>query len=141
EDILLAERPDVLVVVGDVNSTVAAALAASKVGVEVAHVEAGLRSWDRSMPEEINRLVTDAISTHLFTSERSGNDNLLREGVPEERIHFVGNVMIDTLLKHREKAERSSILEKLDLRQEPEEPARKYGVLTLHRPSNVDDPE
>ncbi len=140
EDVLLRERPDVLVVVGDVNSTIAAAMAASKLQIPVAHVESGLRSHDRSMPEEINRLLTDAISDHLFTTEESGNANLRREGVPEEKIHFVGNVMIDTLVLHRQKAARSDILVKLGLQAGPKEKPRRYGVLTLHRPSNVDDP-
>src|SRR5437868_11734766 len=98
EPVLLERKPDCVLVVGDVNSTLACALVAVKLGVPVAHVEAGLRSFDRSMPEEINRLLTDAISRWLFVTERSGIDNLRREGIPEERIFFVGNVMIDTLL-------------------------------------------
>lgn len=126
-------RPDVVVVVGDVNSTVAAALTAVKVGRPVAHVEAGLRSFDRSMPEEINRVLTDAVSDVLFTTEASANDNLVREGVAAEKIHFVGNVMIDTLFRYREKARESNVLARLDL-----SPAG-YAALTLHRPSNVDD--
>src|SRR5438309_4732561 len=97
EPVVLRERPDAVVVVGDVNSTLACALTAVKLGVPVAHVEAGLRSLDRSMPEEINRLLTDAISEWLFVSERGGLENLRREGVPHEKVHFVGNVMIDTL--------------------------------------------
>ena len=128
-------RPDLVLVVGDVNSTVACSLVATKLGIAVAHVEAGLRSFDRSMPEEINRIVTDALSHLLFVSEESGMVNLRREGVPEDNLFFVGNVMIDTLLRHRERAEASQILRELAL-----EPGG-YAVLTLHRPSNVDDPE
>lgn len=130
---LEAQRPDIVVVVGDVNSTLACTLAAVKMGIPVAHVEAGLRSFDRKMPEEINRVLTDAVSSVLFTTERSANENLLREGVDEKRIHFVGNVMIDTLLRHRQRAASHPILAKLEL--QPGE----YAVLTLHRPSNVDD--
>jgi UDP-N-acetylglucosamine 2-epimerase (non-hydrolysing) len=132
---VLRERPeDMLVVVGDVTSTVAAALVGAKTGLRVAHVEAGLRSYDRTMPEEINRIVTDAVSDYLFTTEPSGEENLLREGVPPHKIFFVGNVMIDTLLRHRNKATRSNAL--TELRLEP----RGYVIVTLHRPSNVDDP-
>ncbi len=138
EGVCLAERPDVLLVVGDVNSTMAAALVAAKLGVPVAHVEAGLRSFDRAMPEEVNRLVTDAVATWYFTTERSANENLRREGVPQSRIHFVGNVMIDTLLACRERAAASMVLETLGLRQGGGA-AEPYGVVTLHRPSNVDD--
>jgi UDP-N-acetylglucosamine 2-epimerase (non-hydrolysing) len=134
EPVVLERRPDAVVVVGDVNSTLACALTAVKLGVPVAHVEAGLRSFDATMPEEINRILTDAISRWLFVSERSGVENLRREGVPDERIFFVGNVMIDTLLACRERSERSAILEKLGLAD------RSYAVLTLHRPANVDDP-
>lgn len=132
---LVAHRPDAVLVVGDVNSTVAAALAAIKLGLPVAHVEAGLRSFDRSMPEETNRILTDSISRWLFTSEPSGGANLLREGVPADRIHFVGNVMIDTLTSHRARADGPRVARALGL--EP----RGYAVLTLHRPSNVDVPE
>ncbi len=128
-------RPDAVVVVGDVNSTMAAALIAAKLLIPVAHVEAGLRSFDRTMPEEINRLVTDAVSDFLFTTEPSGERNLLAEGVPREKIFFTGNVMIDTLLRFREKARCSDVIQRLGL-----EPG-KYAVATLHRPSNVDDPE
>jgi UDP-N-acetylglucosamine 2-epimerase (non-hydrolysing) len=134
EPVLLEHRPDAVLVVGDVNSTIACGLVAVKLGVELFHVEAGLRSFDREMPEEINRVLTDAISHRLFCSEPSGVENLRREGVAEERIHLVGNVMIDTLLRHLTRAERSGILEELSL-----EPGH-YAVLTLHRPSNVDDP-
>jgi len=133
EPVVEQYRPDVVLVVGDVNSTIACALVAVKLGVKVAHVEAGLRSFDRTMPEEINRLLTDAISDLLFVTEPSGIRNLKHEGIPEEKIFFVGNVMIDTLLANLEQARSSPILE--DLRLEP----RGYVALTLHRPSNVDD--
>lgn len=108
EDVLLKEKPGLVIVVGDVNSTIACALTSVKLGIPVAHVEAGLRSFDRTMPEEINRVLTDAISDFLFTTEKSANENLLREGVSKEKVHFVGNVMIDTLLKHKEKAGKSN---------------------------------
>ncbi len=134
EPILLAQKPHALIVVGDVNSTLAATLAASKIGVRVAHVEAGLRSGDRSMPEEINRLVTDALSDWLFVTEPAGRENLLREGVDPARIHEVGNVMIDTLLANLAHARQRDTLDRLGLR------AGAYVALTLHRPSNVDDP-
>jgi UDP-N-acetylglucosamine 2-epimerase (non-hydrolysing) len=133
EPVLERIRPEMVVVVGDVNSTFAAALTAVKVGCRVAHVEAGLRSFDRSMPEEVNRVLTDAVSEVLFTTEPSGAENLVREGVSPERIHFVGNVMIDTLFRCRERARQSGVLDRLGLK-----PAG-YAVLTLHRPSNVDD--
>jgi UDP-N-acetylglucosamine 2-epimerase (non-hydrolysing) len=138
EPVLLEYQPDMLIVVGDVNSTLAAALTAVKSGIGVAHVEAGLRSFDMSMPEEINRKLTDAISELLFVTEQSGVDNLKREGVGAERIFLVGNVMIDSLMRHRVVAERSPILNQLDIRQNGND-SRPYGVLTLHRPSNVDD--
>ena len=110
EPVLLENTPDVLIVVGDVNSTLACSLTAVKLGVPVAHVEAGLRSFDRSMPEEINRLLTDSLSQWLFVSERSGIDNLRHEGVPDDRIHFVGNVMIDTLIRCRSRFEGRGLL-------------------------------
>jgi UDP-N-acetylglucosamine 2-epimerase (non-hydrolysing) len=135
EPIIEKEKPDVVVVVGDVNSTLAAAETANKLGIKVAHVESGLRSFDNTMPEESNRVETDKISDFLFTTEKSGNENLLKEGISKDKIFFVGNVMIDTLLNHREKAENSKILEKLDLDK------NNYAVLTLHRPSNVDTKE
>ena len=135
ERVVAEQKPDLVLVVGDVNSTLACSVVAAKAQVPVAHVEAGLRSFDRSMPEEINRLVTDALSSLLFTTERSANENLMREGHSPDRIHFVGNVMIDTLLASAERAERSDILERLSLED------RGYAVLTLHRPSNVDNPE
>ena len=133
EPVLLSTRPDVLVVVGDVNSTLAAALVSAKLGIRVAHVEAGLRSFDRSMPEEINRLLTDAISDFLFVTEESGRENLLREGVAPHKIHFVGNVMIDALEGFRPRWLRSSVLTRLGI-----DAGHPYAVLTLHRPSNVD---
>ena len=135
EEDLLAHRPDAVVVVGDVNSTLSAAIAAQKTGIRVAHVEAGLRSNDRDMPEEINRVLTDAISDWLFTSEAGARDNLHREGIPDERIHFVGNVMIDTLLAQLPQARNLRYYESLKLA------PGTYQVVTLHRPSNVDNPE
>jgi UDP-N-acetylglucosamine 2-epimerase (non-hydrolysing) len=140
EPVLMDFRPDLVVVVGDVNSTLAAAITAAKLGITVAHVEAGLRSFDRTMPEEINRVLVDAVSDLLFVSERSGVENLRSEGVSPDKVFLVGNVMIDTLLRHREVAARSPILQKLGLRDEGTE-ARPYCVLTLHRPSNVDRKE
>jgi len=132
EPLLHEHKPDVVIVVGDVNSTIACALVAVKLGVPIAHVEAGLRSFDRSMPEEINRILTDAISDLLFVTEQSGRDNLIREGVDPAKIHFVGHVMIDTLLANREKAEASLILERLNLQE------ASYAVMTMHRPANTD---
>jgi UDP-N-acetylglucosamine 2-epimerase (non-hydrolysing) len=133
EPVLAAERPDAVIVVGDVNSTLAGALTAAKLGLRLAHVEAGLRSFDRTMPEELNRVLTDQVSDLLFTTEPAANANLAREGIPTDRVHFVGNVMIDTLFRCRERAQQSAILPTLGLS------AGGYGVLTLHRPSNVDD--
>jgi UDP-N-acetylglucosamine 2-epimerase (non-hydrolysing) len=127
--------PDAVVVVGDVNSTIACALVSVKLGIPVVHVEAGLRSFDRTMPEEINRILTDAISDFLFVTEKSGEDNLLREGIDPSKIHFSGNVMIDTLLAFRDRALRSDIQKRLDLE------GMRYAPITLHRPSNVDAPE
>jgi len=132
---LLKNRPDATVVFGDVNSTVACALAAVKLGVGVAHVEAGLRSFDRSMPEEINRLLTDAVADLLLVSEESGRTNLRREGVPDEKVRLVGNVMIDTLLSQLAAARERKAAAHLGL------PEHEYGLVTLHRPSNVDEPE
>jgi len=134
EPVLIDHKPDVVVVVGDVNSTIACGLVAVKLGTKLAHVEAGLRSFDRSMPEEINRVLTDSISDLLFCTEESGVNNLLKEGVWPKRIHMVGHVMIDTLLRNEEKAKKSNILSLLNLNGED------FAVLTLHRPSNVDDP-
>ncbi len=133
ESVLVEHNPDMVVVVGDVNSTMACALVAAKSGVKVAHVEAGLRSFDRTMPEEINRILTDALSDLLFTTEEAGNENLRREGIPQEKIFFVGNVMIDTLvhcLAAMPPGPPHPGLEK-----------KEYAVITLHRPSNVDHPE
>jgi UDP-N-acetylglucosamine 2-epimerase (non-hydrolysing) len=132
EPVLADARPDLVLVVGDVNSTLAGALTASKLGIRLAHVEAGLRSFDRTMPEEINRILTDSISDLLFTTELAANENLAREGIPRDRVHFVGNVMIDTLFRYRERARASSALETLAVT------PQGYSLLTLHRPSNVD---
>src|SRR5439155_169051 len=134
EPILENPRPDLVLVVGDVNSTLAAALTAVKLGIPVAHVEAGLRSFDRTMPEEINRLLTDAIADLLFVTEESGMENLRREGVAADRIYLVGNVMIDALQAFRPRWLGSSVFARLGL-----DADRPYAVLTLHRPSNVDD--
>jgi UDP-N-acetylglucosamine 2-epimerase (non-hydrolysing) len=134
EKVCLEEKPDLILVVGDVNSTMACTLVGAKLGIPVAHVEAGLRSGDRSMPEEINRLVTDALADLLFTTSRDADENLAREGVPKEKIHFVGNVMIDTLLRQRETASKLDMLSPLGVKREG------YALVTLHRPSNVDDP-
>lgn len=135
EGVLLEHRPDWVVVVGDVNSTIACALDAVKLGIKVAHVEAGLRSRDRSMPEEINRILTDSIADLLFTPSHDGDANLLAEGVPSEKIHFVGNVMIDSLLRFESYASQTNVLDELGIR------ATEYGLITLHRPSNVDNPQ
>jgi len=129
------KRFDRVVVVGDVNSTMAAALAAVKLGIPVAHVEAGLRSFDRSMPEEINRIVTDSVADMLFVSEPAGVENLRREGHPEDRVHLVGNVMIDTLMGLLPGAKARDTLRRYGLR------PGQYGVVTLHRPANVDTPQ
>ncbi len=134
EKVCLSEKPTHVLVVGDVNSTIACALVASKLNIKIIHVEAGLRSFDRSMPEEVNRVLTDAISDMLFITEKSAEENLRREGIPNDKIFFVGNVMIDALLKHKEQAKKSNILNVLNLEKQ------KYSVITLHRPSNVDDP-
>ncbi len=133
EPVCLEKRPDWVIVVGDVNSTLACSLVAKKLGIAVAHVEAGLRSGDRSMPEEINRICTDAISDLLFTTDELANENLRREGIPAERIRFVGNTMIDTLVRHLDQALASPLPDGIA--------EREYAVVTLHRPANVDDPE
>jgi UDP-N-acetylglucosamine 2-epimerase (non-hydrolysing) len=132
EPVLQEHKPDLVIVVGDVNSTIACALVAAKLLVPVAHVEAGLRSFDRTMPEEINRVLTDQIADLLFTTERDADENLLREGVAGERIHFVGNVMIDTLLRHKQRALALDTLSRYELS------PQGFALLTLHRPSNVD---
>ncbi len=134
EPVVLEHRPDMVLVVGDVNSTIACGMVAVKLGVGLVHVEAGLRSGDRTMPEEINRILTDAISDVLFCTEQSGVDNLLGEGIPDEKIFLVGNVMIDTLLKNKVAADASEILEELGVSE------GRYATMTLHRPANVDDP-
>ncbi|MCJ7508808.1 MAG: UDP-N-acetylglucosamine 2-epimerase (non-hydrolyzing) [candidate division Zixibacteria bacterium] len=157
EKVLFQEKPDLVLVVGDVNSTLACALASVKLDIPVAHVEAGLRSFDRTMPEEINRLLTDQISDFLFTPSPDANENLKKEGIPEEKIFLVGNVMVDSLLYNLGKAQKSDILEKLGLQKElstancllptaycslPTDYCSlpsAYCLLTLHRPSNVDE--
>ena len=127
-------KPDYVLVVGDVNSTLAASLVAAKLRLPLGHVEAGLRSFDRDMPEEINRLVTDAVADDLFTSSTDAAPNLIREGVDPARIHFVGNVMIDSLIQHRARASESEVMERLGVSR------RGFTLVTLHRPSNVDEP-
>ena len=134
EPVLQDFAPHVVIVVGDVNSTLAATLTAKKLGIDVAHVEAGLRSFDMTMPEEINRLCTDAIADLLFTTDRIADGNLLREGVAAERIHFVGNVMIDLPLPAVNSQPKSDSTSDWDLK------AKAYATLTLHRPSNVESP-
>src|SRR6516164_11623993 len=129
EKVCQAARPDLVVVVGDVNSTMAATLVAAKLLVPVAHVEAGLRSFDRTMPEEINRLLTDQISDLLFTPSQDGNENLAREGIASEKVHLVGNVMIDTLVRMLPEAKKRI----------PADLPARFALVTLHRPSNVDD--
>ena len=130
----LTARPDYVLVVGDVNSTLAASLVAAKLRLPLGHVEAGLRSFDRDMPEEINRLVTDALADDLFTSSTDAAPNLIREGVDPARIHFVGNVMIDSLIRHRPQATQSDVMNRLGVSR------RSFTLVTLHRPSNVDEP-
>lgn len=138
EPVALEQQPDWVIVVGDVNSTIACALVCAKLGVKVAHVEAGLRSRDRSMPEEINRLLTDQISDLLFTTEASARTNLVNEGIPIEKVHFVGNVMIDTLVRLLPQARARPTLAVLGMEQE-DGAAKPYILVTLHRPGNVDD--
>ena len=135
EKIVLADRPDLIIVVGDVNSTIACSITGSKLWIPVAHVEAGLRSFDLAMPEEINRMVTDILSRFCFTTSPEAEINLKREGVGEERIFFVGNIMIDSLLHYIDRAGGTEILENLGLA------PKEYMLVTLHRPSNVDDPD
>lgn len=134
EPVVVEKKPDLVVVYGDVNSTVAAALVCSKLLVPLAHVEAGLRSFDRTMPEEINRLLTDQVADLLFTPSPDGDENLLREGIAPAKIHLVGNVMIDTLIRLLPVAECHCVLERFHVK------PRDYGLVTLHRPANVDDP-
>jgi len=134
EKVCLREKPDLVIVVGDVNSTMACAITAKKLGIKVAHVEAGLRSRDMAMPEEINRLCTDVLCDYLFTTDHFANENLLAEGVSPDKMVFVGNVMIDTLLKHRELARSLGLVEKWGLQ------SGGFATLTLHRPANVDEP-
>ena len=135
EKMLMDKRPDLVVVVGDVNSTMAATLAAVKLGVKVAHLEAGLRSFDRTMPEEINRIVTDSLADILWTPSPDGDENLLKEGVPPHKIQRVGNIMIDSLEMLRSRIEKEKTFERYNLK------PGGYGLVTLHRPANVDDPE
>ncbi len=132
EEVCRRKTPDLILVGGDVNSTMAVALVAARLGIRLGHVEAGLRSFDRTMPEETNRVVTDHVSDYLFTTEESANLNLLREGLPADRIHFVGNCMVDTLREHAASAVESSPWTTFGLT------PGDYGILTLHRPSNVD---
>ena len=135
EPVIVNEKPDWVVVVGDVNSTLACALVCAKLLIKVAHVEAGLRSRDRTMPEEINRLLTDQIADLLLTPSRDADENLIAEGIPKERIRFVGNVMIDSLFSQLKRAAASTVRERLGVAD------KDYAALTLHRPSNVDDAE
>ena len=137
ERVCFQEKPDLVIVVGDVNSTIACALVAAKHCIPVAHIEAGLRSFDRTMPEEINRVITDRLSDYLFTTCEDADQNLIEEGISENKIFFVGNAMIDSLLNHIKIAKNSIILEKLGLRKNNN--IKKYGLVTLHRPSNVDN--
>jgi UDP-N-acetylglucosamine 2-epimerase (non-hydrolysing) len=132
EKVIEREKPDLILVVGDVNSTMACSIVASKMGVKIGHVEAGLRSFDRTMPEEINRLVTDALADLLFVTEKSGLENLKNEGIKDEKIFFTGNVMIDSLVYFMHKAEESDIIKRMNLDGYP------YALITLHRPNNVD---
>ncbi len=135
EKALLELKPDYVLVVGDVNSTISASLAAAKLNIPVVHVEAGLRSFDREMPEEINRVLTDSIAEHLFVTEHSGLVNLAREGVAAEKVHFVGNVMIDSLVEHLEKAANIDFMGDYPLQ------GGEFVLMTMHRPSNVDHPQ
>jgi UDP-N-acetylglucosamine 2-epimerase (non-hydrolysing) len=135
EEIMMSEKPDMIIVFGDVNSTMAASLAASKLCIPVAHVEAGLRAFDRTMPEEVNRVVSDVLAEMLFSSCDDANLNLIKEGVDVDKMFLVGNIMIDTLKNFLPQAEKSKILDKLELED------KRYILVTLHRPSNVDNPE
>lgn len=143
EKIVESEKPDLIIVVGDVTSTLACTLVAIKMGIPLAHVEAGLRSGDRTMPEEINRILTDSVANYLFVTEQSGLDHLKREGVPDEKVFFTGNVMIDSLVRYQEKAKSSTILEELglqasDLENSGDTSQTDFIVMTMHRPANVD---
>jgi UDP-N-acetylglucosamine 2-epimerase (non-hydrolysing) len=143
EKIVESEKPDLIIVVGDVTSTLACTLVAIKMGIPLAHVEAGLRSGDRTMPEEINRILTDSVANYLFVTEQSGLDHLKREGVPDEKVFFTGNVMIDSLVRYQEKAKSSTILEELglqatDLENSSDTSQTDFIVMTMHRPANVD---
>ena len=143
EKIVESEKPDLIIVVGDVTSTLACTLVAIKMGIPLAHVEAGLRSGDRTMPEEINRILTDSVANYLFVTEQSGLDHLKREGVPDEKVFFTGNVMIDSLVRYQEKAKSSTILEELglqatDLGNKRDTSQTDFIVMTMHRPANVD---
>ncbi len=133
EKVVLQEKPDIIIVPGDVTSTLAASLVASKLGIPIAHIESGLRSFDRTMPEEINRVMTDVLSDHLFVTEQSGLDNLVKEGIDPKKVHFVGNVMIDSLVHFMPKIEASVIHSELGIK------PGHYGLVTFHRPSNVDE--
>jgi UDP-N-acetylglucosamine 2-epimerase (non-hydrolysing) len=135
EEVIIQTKPDLILVVGDVNSTLACSLVASKMNIKIAHVEAGLRSFDKSMPEEINRIITDTLSNYLFIHSLEARINLRNEGVSEKKIFFVGNIMIDTLIQQKEKIESLDIINKYGLEK------NNYAVLTLHRPSNVDNHE
>ncbi|MCS7052881.1 MAG: UDP-N-acetylglucosamine 2-epimerase (non-hydrolyzing) [Ignavibacterium sp.] len=135
EKVAINEKPDLVIVYGDVNSTLACSIVAAKLGIKIAHVEAGLRSFDMTMPEEINRILTDRISDYLFVTEKSGIENLKREGVDESKIFFVGNVMIDSLITFLKEADNSEILKELDLI------GKDFILVTMHRPSNVDSQE
>ena len=135
EKILLSEKPDLIIVVGDVNSTIACSLTAVKLNIKTAHVEAGLRSFDREMPEEINRILTDTISDLLFVTEQSGLNNLRNEGISQNKMFLVGNVMIDSLIYFLSKTDSAQVLRKYNVEK------NKYALVTMHRPSNVDSPE
>lgn len=132
ERVVLNKHPDIIIVVGDVNSTLGCSIVGSKLMIPIAHIEAGLRSFDRSMPEEINRVVTDVLSDFLFTTEEAGNKNLLREGIPKSKIHFVGDIIVDSLSRTIKISRGSHIIDELGLK------PNDYAILTIHRPSNVD---
>ncbi|MBT3776608.1 MAG: UDP-N-acetylglucosamine 2-epimerase (non-hydrolyzing) [Pelagibacteraceae bacterium] len=133
EKILIKEKPDLVIVAGDVNSTIACALVAVKLNIKVAHIESGLRSFDRTMPEEINRILTDSISDYLFVTEKSGLKNLKNEGVSRKKVFHVGNTMIDSIFHFKDKADQSNILDRFNISR------KEFALITLHRPSNVDD--